>query len=437
MVTKPGLRWAKKGQNPSSDWISASGRCFSVTEAVITGLGPIAPNGFGKSHFWEALKMGRSGIRRVFGDNGTAAQIAGRVPREWLDTVLNGDSSNETAWPTVMIMAAARLALEDAGLSQKEFASCNSAIVVGVSLIDMEMTEKEFYSFKEYGVLSPFALASANPHAPASHIARELHCSGKVITYAGTCSSGLLSISSGAEMILRGEADVLLAGGGDSCITPFVVSSFTAAGLHPPRFGDDPTVECRPFDARREGGVLSEGAGIVVLESIEHARRRGAHIYARVTGWGMANATLPMSTRDAFASAMEQALAKAGIEPGMVDYVSAHAPGIKLSDRLEVAAIKRVFGSHAYNLSVSSIKSMIGNPLAASGPLQVIAVAQAMEHSFIPPTINYQYSDAGCDLDFVPNFGRVARVATAVINSSGIGGCIASLILAKPQTTLR
>jgi 3-oxoacyl-[acyl-carrier-protein] synthase II len=332
-----------------------------------------------------------------------------------------------------MILAAVHLALDDAGLSRQNFALCNSAIVIGVSLIDMEMTEKEFRSFKETGLLSPSTLASANPHAPATHVARELHCNGKVITYAGTCSSGLISISTGAEMILRGEADVVLAGGGDSCITPFVVSGFTVAGLHPASFGEDPTAECRPFDEASEGGVLAEGAGIVVLESAEHARQRGAHVYAGVTGWGSANATSLMSSRDAFASAMEQALAKAGIAPGMIDYVSAHAPGIKLSDRLEVAAIKRVFGHQAYNLAVSSIKSMIGNPLAASGPLQVIAAVQSMKHSFLPPTINLNNPDTGCDLDFVPHLGRIARVATAMINSSGIGGCIASLILAKPQ----
>lgn len=403
-----------------------------MTQAVITGLGPIAPNGFGKCAFWEALKTGKSGISRVFGDNGAAVQIAGRVSREWLDDATAADSPNGTAWPTVMILAAARLALKDAGLREQDFASCNAAVVVGVSLIDMEMTEKEFHSFKETGFLSPFALASANPHAPATHIARELHCGGQVITYAGTCSSGLISISTGADMILRGEADVVLAGGGDACITPFIVSGFTVAGLHPASFGEDPATECRPFNAKREGGVLAEGAGIVILENADRARQRGAHVYAEVKGWGLANAISPISSKEAYVSAMKQALAKADIKPMMVDYVSAHAPGIKLSDRLEVAAIKQVFGPRAYNLAVSSIKSMIGNPLAASGPLQVIAVAQAMEHSFLPPTINYQYPDSGCDLDFVPNLGRVARVSTAIVNSSGIGGCIASLILAKP-----
>lgn len=403
-----------------------------MTEAVITGLGPVAPNGLGKDQFWEALRTGKSGIRRIFGDNGSAPNIAGQVPRSWIVGENSHSDSNGTAWRTRMIVTAARLALQDAGLDQMAFSSYRSGIRIGVSNIDMEVTEREFEVFRATGAVSPTAVVEVFPHAAASEIARELSCSGSVLTFAAACTSGLLSIISAVDSILRGESDIELAGGGDSSLTPFFVNSFKTAGFLSTQYIDNPPAASRPFDAQRDCGVLSEGAGAIVLENVEHARRRGAKVYARVTGWGIANATSPKSLKRAFVSAMEQALDKAGLPPNMVDYVSAHAPGVQWTDKMEVQAIKEVFGPQAYNLAVSSIKSMIGNPLAASGPLQVIAVAQTMEHKYIPPTTNYQHPDPHCDLDFVPNLGRVARVDTALVNSGGIGGCIASLVIEKP-----
>jgi 3-oxoacyl-[acyl-carrier-protein] synthase II len=328
-------------------------------------------------------------------------------------------------------MAAARLALQDAGLTQTEYSSCRASVIMGASNIDMEVTERELAVYMESGAACPTGIASASPHAAASEIARELNCSGTVLTFTVACSSGLVSIIAAVESILRGESDLVLAGGGDASVTPFFVNSLCATGVHPSNSGNGSAMASKPFDAQREGGVLTEGAGVVLVESLEHARQRGAHIYARVTGWGIANATSPKLLREAFASAMEQSLARAGLSPGMIDYVSAHAPGIQLSDRLEVQAIKDVFGVQAYNLAVGSIKSMIGNPMAASGPLQVIAAAQSIEHGYLPPTTNYQHPDPHCDLDFVPNLGRVARIRKVMVNSSGIGGCIASLIVTK------
>ncbi len=402
-----------------------------MTEAVITGLGPIAPNGIDKG-FWEALRTGQSGLRRIFFDNGGGSTIVGQVPRTWIE----GDNScvqvDGSAWRTKMIVAATRLALQDAGLCQTVFSSYRSGIRIGVSNIDMEVTEREYEEFRARGVVSPTAVVDAFPHAAASEIARELSCSGSVFTFASACTSGLLSIISAVDSILRGESDIELAGGGDSSLTPFFVNSFIAAGYLSSRDYDNPAVASRPFDAQRDCGVLSEGAGAIVLESDEHARRRGAKVYARVAGWGVANATSPKFLKGAMVSAMEQALDKAGLSPDIVDYVSTHAPGVQWTDRTEIQAIKEVFGPQAYNLAISSIKSMIGNPLAAAGPLQVIAVAQSMEHNYIPPTTNYQHHDPHCDLDCVPNMGRVARVNTALVNSGGIGGCVASLVVQKP-----
>lgn len=405
-----------------------------MAEAVITGLGPIALNGLGKEQFWETLRNGKAGVsleEHSRGD-GLSPKIAGRIPRNW---ILERDSAkiNGVSWRTKLIVTAAHMALQDAGLTPTEFSSCRAGVIMGASNIDMEVTEKELAVYMTSGAACPTGIASASPHAAASEIARELNCSGTVLTFTVACSSGLVSIVAAVESVLRGEADWMLAGGGDASVTPFFVNSLCAAGVHPHVSGNGSQVISRPFDAYRDGGVLTEGAGVVLVESLEHARRRGARVYARVAGWGIANATSPKSVRDAFASAMEQALARAGLRPGMIDYVSAHAPGIQLTDRLEVQAIKDVFEVHAYNMAVGSIKSMIGNPMAASGPLQVIAAAQSMEHGYLPPTTNYKHPDPHCDLDFIPNFGRVARVRQAMINSSGIGGCVASMVLTKPE----
>lgn len=402
-----------------------------MTEVVITGLGPVAPNGVGKVQFWNSLKSGESGIRRIsrFEEQGYLPQIAGVVPADWLP---DNDSANG-ARQRRLIASAAHLALEDAAISRDDFCKYASGIRVGVSMVDMAVGEQEYDCFKASGNARPYLLADSFPHAPATDIARELQCLGRVLTYSAACSSGLVSVISAAESIQRNEAELMLAGGGDAPLTPFMVSSFAAAGLHPPRFGNDPAAASRPFDAGREGGVLAEGAGMVVLESAERVRLRGANAYARIVGWGIANAASPKGLKTAYVSAMNQALQNARLSPDMIDYVSAHAPGIPISDVMEIEAIKDVFRDNAYNIPVTSIKSMIGNPLAASGALQVIAAAQVIEHKYIPPTTNYRCPDGRCDLDCVPNRGRVARVRNVLVNSSGFGGCVACVIMSSPE----
>jgi len=402
----------------------------NMSEVVITGLGPVAPNGIGIKEFWEALKAGKTGIRRIdrFGFSGNDSEVAGVIPRGG-PAGLEPFAENKEAWCTYLLKNAARLALSDAQITKGEFPRCSSGIRVGVSTIDMEVGEREYEYFKLGGSSKPTVVADSFPHAAASIMARELKCTGKVLTFSSACSSGLVSIISAAESILQGESEMVLAGGGDAPLTPFLVSCFTAAGLHPLPGNGDPAASSRPFDSERKGGVMAEGAGMVLLESAERAQSRGARIYARITGWGIANATSPLSLKSSYVTAMTLALKNT---TNNIDYISAHAPGIQLTDRVEVEAIKEVFGSDSYNISISSIKSMIGNPLSASGPLQVIASSQVIREKFIPPTINYHNRDPHCDLDFIPNKGRVARVKTALINSLGIGGCIASLVINEP-----
>jgi 3-oxoacyl-[acyl-carrier-protein] synthase II len=388
--------------------------------------------------FWEALTTGKSGIRRLdrFDEEGHPPQIAGVVPREWLSEKDFLSEDQEGVWRTRLIINAARLALQDAGIKNGEFSALRSGVWAGVSTTDMEVMEEEYDIFKRSGVANPSAIVSSFPHAAASEIAREFGCAGKVLTFSAACTSGLVAIISAAEAILAGEVEIALAGGGDTPLTFFQVTCFSTGGFIPPGVGsldNEPTAASKPFDAKREGGILAEGAGMVLLENAARVCQRGAEPYAGIPSWGIANATSPKSVKAAFVSSITQALRKARLAPEGIDYISVHAPGDKFADRMETAAIKEVFGARAYNLPISSIKSMIGNPLAAAGPLQVIAAAQTIQRKYIPPTTNYRHPDPYCDLDCVPNRGRVARVETVLVNSSGVGGCIASLIMTGPK----
>lgn len=403
-----------------------------MREVVITGLGAVAPNGVGNDNFWSALKEGKSGIRRIsrFDVSGYPSQIGGEIPPEWIESLESLESrENGRPWSARLILAAARLALQDAGISQDEFHASQSGIWVGVSTSDMGVVESEYERFRESGFTKPTNVYYSFPHTAASELASALKCPSQVITVSAGCPSGLFSIIYAAESIMQGNTQVALAGGGDAPLTPLAYASFCSAGLMPTTYNDAPQAASRPFDAKREGGVLAEGAGMVVLEDAEHASLRGAKIYARLDGWSISNATSPKQLKASFVASLSGALRKAGLSPVMIDYISAHAPGDKLIDKMETMAIKEVFGSFACNVPVSSIKSMIGNPLAAAGPLQLIATVQIIQHRYITPTINYEYPDPSCDLDCVPNKGRVARVNRALINLHGIGGANASLVI--------
>ncbi|MDO9533979.1 MAG: beta-ketoacyl-[acyl-carrier-protein] synthase family protein [Bacillota bacterium] len=403
-----------------------------MPEVVITGLGPVASNGVGKENFWNALKEGRSGVRRIsrFDPSGYPSQIAGEIPMEWIQEV-KPYHKNGRGWSTHLVLTAAHLALQDAGVSQNEFSSLRSGIWVGISSSDMGVLESEYEIFLESGFTKSTNLFASFPHAAASELAVELKCSGEVVTVSAGCPSGVFSIIYAVKSILQGNTTMALAGGGDAPLTPSAYASFCSAGLLSSLFNHDPQAASRPFDAMRDGGVLAEGAGMVLLEDAEQAASRGAKVYARIAGWSTSNAASPKQLKASIVSSLTGALQVEGLTPAMIDYISAHAPGDKFIDKMETKAIKEVFGSHTYNLPVSSIKSMIGNPLAAAGPLQVIATAQVIQDRFIPPTINYHFPDPSCDLDCVPNKGRVARVNRAIINLHGMGGANASLVLTR------
>ncbi len=406
-----------------------------MKSVVITGLGVVAPNGLGKEAYWHALANGKSGIRSIskFDPSPFPCRIAGEIPAEWFAEKGLASGGEEYSWSTIYALQAARLALKDAMLSSEAIKDCSTGVYMGISSTDMGVVQDEYAVFQKNKTTSAGAIAASFPHAPASQLAKEINCAGNVFTVSTGCSSGLNSLILAAESIIHGEAEVVLAGGVDAPLTPLLLAGFCATGLLPTSFNDTPETASRPFDAKRQGGVLSEGAGVLVLEEEEGARRRGAPLYARISGWGATNTFSPTGLRASSNECIIQALHSAGLKPEQIDYISAHSPGDPVMDRVETRVIKEVWGKYAYNIPVSSVKSMIGNPLAASGPLQTIATVLALQNQFIPPTVNYRYPDHRCDLDYVPNTGRVARVARALINVQGFGGGITALVISKPS----
>ena len=409
------------------------GKGNNMRGVVITGLGVVAPNGLGKEAYWNALANGISGIRHItkFDPSPYPCHIAGEIPIEWFKDNGFAKSGDQFSWSTFFALTAARQALQDAMLDPGAMAGCASGVYMGVSSNDMGVVHREYAGFLENNTTSAGTVNASYSHASASQIAREINCSGNVVTVSTGCSSGLYSLMMASESIMRGDAEVVLAGGTDAPITPFFLASLCATGLLPLGFNDAPEAASRPFDAKRQGGVLSEGAGILVLEEEASARRRGAPIYAKICGWGATNTFSPNGLRASACSCMTQALHHAKLNPEQIDYINAHSPGDPVIDRAETRTIKEVWGKYAYNIPVSSIKSMIGNPLAASGPLQTIATVLAVQNQFIPPTVNYQYPDPRCDLDYVPNRGRIARVASALISLQGFGGGNTALVISN------
>lgn len=408
-----------------------------MRRVVITGLGPVAPNGVGKDAFWNALMEGRSGIARIksFDASIFPCQIAGEVDDFDPEQFMEGQRARRMARFSQLAVAAARLAAEDAGLTAEDpKESACRGVCLGVSTNALGFLEREIEAYLKRGgrKTSPIVASAGFPHAAAAEIAISCACQGPAKTISAGCASGLTALGEAFEEIVAGRAEVMLAGGSDGSVTPFTLALMCAPRMLPSdRDDEDPERVSRPFDATRRGGVLSEGAGVLVLESLEHALRRRARIYGEVLAHANnaeANRLIEIAADDTFlARSMRLALERAGLRPTEVDYISAHGPS-DICDLQETKAIKVVFGKHAYNLAVSSIKSMIGNPFSAAGPLQAIATAMAFQEQRVPPTINYATPDPACDLDYVPNRARVCRVSVALVNSHGFGGanhCIA------------
>lgn len=406
------------------------------SRVVITGMGVLAPNGIGLEAFWESMLAGRSGIGPItlFDATNYKSRIAGEVtgfdPANYIEPELR---PKRLARHTQLAYAATMMALDDAGLDRNNLELPSpTPVVIGVSTSALDVIERVFHQVNGPGPdrVGPSSLGASKPQAVANVIADRLGSAAHAATVSSACPSGLDAIAVGAGMIRAGEAEIAIVGGADAPITPLAMASFIASGLSSAR-NNDPEKASRPFDLERDSGVISEGAGILVLEDLERAEARNARIYAEIRGYGTQRDQDPARPASGLEHSMRLALANAGMREADIDYISAYGPGHPILDAAEVSIIKLVFGKRAYEVPVNSIKGVIGNPLAAGGPLQVAAAALSIRDQTVPPTANYETPDPRCDLDFVPNRSRKVRINSALINVRGLGGSASSLILAR------
>lgn len=398
-----------------------------MRRVVITGLGPVSPIGVGAEAFHQAQLQGRSGIRRItrFDPSPLPVQIAGEVDVD-LAAFIDRREARRLDRFVQLALVAAELALKDAGLEVDRLDPTRVGTLVGSGIGGMETWEAQSRVFLEKGPnrISPFFIPMMIANMASAHIAMRYGFMGPSSTVVTACATGSDALGSAFRMIQLGEADIVLAGGAEAAVTPMAIGAFGVMRALSTR-NEEPEKASRPFTKSRDGFVLSEGAGVLVLEEYEHARRRGARIYAEVVGFGRSadahHITEPHPEGKGAALAMRAALKDAGIPPEKVGYINAHGTSTPIGDKAEVLAIKQVFGEHAKRLAVSSTKSMTGHLLGAAGAVEAIATVQALYFGVLPPTINLEDPDPELDLDFLPT-PREARVEYALSNSFAFGG---------------
>ncbi|MBI1845878.1 MAG: beta-ketoacyl-ACP synthase II [Candidatus Rokubacteria bacterium] len=401
----------------------------------ITGLGAVTPIGIGTETFWAALAAGTNGVGPItrFDASGLptriAAEVKGFTPTDHLPRrdVVRTDTFIQYA------LVAAQEALGDSKLDiERQPERVGVSVGTGFGGIPLILATDGTLRAEGPAALSPYALPGCLPNMAAGWVSMRTGARGPIAAPTTACAAGTQAIGDAFRLVQRGDADAMLAGGADALLTPLVIACFGALRALSTR-NDDPATASRPFDRDRDGFVLAEGAGMVVLEDLEAARARGAHVYAEVVGYAMtADAHhLTASSTEGAARGMRLALADAGVRPEDVDYINAHGTSTPHNDANETAAIKAAFGPHARRLAVSSTKSMTGHLIGAAGAVEAIATALAIERGLLPPTINYRTPDPACDLDVVPGHARPAAVRVALSNSFAFGGMNATLVLRR------
>lgn len=406
---------------------------------VITGIGAITPIGTGKENFWNALLEGKNGIGRIthFDPEGYVAQIAGEVKDFNAADYIDKKEAKRMDRDTQFAVAAAGMAIEDAKLDLEKENLDRIGTFIGTGIGGIETMHSQYEKFFDKGParISPFFVPMMIANMAAGQVAINFKLHGPSSCIVTACATGTNCIGDAFRVIQRGEADVMVAGGTEAAISQAAVAGFGAMKALCSDHNDDPEHASRPFDASRSGFVMGEGAGLVILENLDHAKARGAHIYAEVVGYGTNSdayhMTSPAPHGEYQSKCMQLALDDAGMKADEVDYVNAHGTSTHLNDQGETEAIKRVWGEAAKNISVSSIKSMTGHLLGAAGGVECIATALTIENDIIPPTINYETPDEGLDLDYVPNKAKARTVRAAMSNSFGFGGHNACLLLKK------
>ncbi len=397
---------------------------------VVTGVGLVTPLGTGTERNWEALAAGRSGVRAItrFDASILPSRIAGEIPDFEPERFIERKELKKMDPFIQYAVAAAQMAMEEAGLAAPMARPERTGVIVGVGIGGLDSLESAYHHFAAHDVrrVSPFFIPKLIPNMAPGHIAMRYGARGPNYATTSACASGAHAIGDAVLHIRDGRQDVMLAGGAEAPICLLGVGGFTAMRALATGFNDEPERASRPFDRGREGFVVAEGAGMLVLEGLDHATARGAHILAEIAGFG-ANCdayhmTQPSPGGEGAAECMAQALADAGVTPDAVGYVNAHGTGTPHNDEAETAAIKRLFGEYAPRVAVSSTKSMTGHLLGAAGAVEAIFTVLTVARGLLPPTINLDDPDPACDLDYVPHHAREAAVDLALSNSFGFGG---------------
>jgi len=405
---------------------------------VVTGVGLITPLGTGTEKSWKGLLEGRSGLRKIsyFDPEGLPCQIAAEVPDFEIDRFIEIKEQKKMDRFIHLGLSAATLAMEDSGLKVTESNADRIGVIVGAGIGGLSAIEHYKQVLLEKGAkrVSPFFIPMTIINLTSGQISIRFGVKGPNSAVSTACATGTHSIGDAFKLIQHEVADAMICGGTEACITPLGIAGFTSMKALSTR-NDEPEKASRPFDKDRDGFVMGEGAGVIILEERESAVNRGANIYAELIGYGLNSdayhITSPSPNGEGAAKCMGYALKDAGISPDEVDYINAHGTSTKYGDELETSAIKHVFGPHAYKLCVSSTKSMIGHLLGASGGVEAGICALSIRNGIVPPTINLENPDTECDLDYVPHKARPLDINIAMSNSFGFGGTNACIIFKK------
>ena len=405
---------------------------------VVTGLGIISPVGSQVSTMWESLIKGKSGVSRItaFDPSEFTSQIAGEVKDFDPLKYISFKESKRMDRFVQFAIAAAQEAFQDAGIDMQKEDPYRVGVLIGSGVGSLHVVQEQCRNYETKGPsrISPFMIPLIIVNEAAGNVSIVLGAKGPNSCVATACATGSHAIGDAFRIIEHDNADIMIAGGTEGCITPMGVGGFCSLKALSLR-NDAPEKASRPFDKERDGFIMGEGAGIVILEELEHAKKRGAEIYAEVVGYGMTgdayHITAPNPEGEASAKAMEFALKDAGLNPEDIQYINAHGTSTQLNDKIETKAIKTCFNSHAKKLAISSTKSMTGHLIGAAGGLEFIVSVLAVKNDIVPPTINQESPDPECDLDYVPNQSRQMQVNAALSNSLGFGGHNATLIVKK------
>jgi 3-oxoacyl-[acyl-carrier-protein] synthase II len=405
---------------------------------VVTGMGAITPVGNDVTQTWETLKAGQSGIARIthFDPSDLQTHFAGEVKDFDPVESFGHKEARRMDRVTQFGMKACAEAMAHSGLLENGIDRNRVGVVVSSAVGGITTLLKQYDTYKSRGPrrVSPFFIPMMLSDTPAAQVSIEYGLRGPSMSIVTACATGTNAVGEAFEMVVRGAADAMLTGGTEAGLHPMTVAGFNVMGALSTH-NDDPAGACRPFEANRDGFVVSEGAAVLVIEELEHALARGATIHAEIVGYGASvdanHLAAPLESGEGARLAMQSALDRAGLDSEDIDYINAHGTATRLNDPTETKAIKTLMGEHAYNIAVSSSKSMTGHLLAGAGALEALICVKVLEDGIIPPTINYDTPDPDCDLDYVPNEAREAEVQVAISNSFGFGGHNGCVVLRR------